>query len=511
MAWRWFYQFVFVVAILPLTPASGLTATPVDDRPNIVVILADDLGYGDVRPNNAGSRIPTPNFERLAKEGMNFSDAHSGSGVCTPTRYGLLCGRYCWRTRLKRGVLGGYSQPLIADDQPTIASMLKQAGYHTCCIGKWHLGLGWQWNSSAPENIDNFGIAGKPRDIDYSKPITNGPTNHGFDTCFVIPASLDMSPYVYIADNRVTQQPSENIDGEPFPKFYRRGDISSDFHHVECLDRLADEASQYIASRASKDSPFFLYFAMPAPHKPVIPSAEFRGKTELGVYGDFVSQVDATVGQILDALDEAKIADHTLLIVTSDNGSFMHRYDEPGTPDHVQDNSIQGYQSTNHTPNGPLRGTKADIYEAGHRVPFFCRWIDVIPPSTQSSHTICLTDILATAAEVAECTFDQHESPDSFSFLSSAKGQAESDRPPVIHHSAGGMFAIRDGNWKLILGNGSGGRQNPKGKPFEKPFQLYNLAADLGEQNNLFEQRLDVADKLIEDFESIAGGDQIDQ
>ena len=479
-----------------------------DEKPNIVVILADDLGYGDVQPNNPDSKIPTPTFARLAKEGVNFVDAHSGSGVCTPTRYGLVCGRYCWRTYLKKGVLGGYSKPLIAKDQQTIGHVLKGSNYHTCCIGKWHLGLGWQWNSELPSNINNFGIAGQQGAVDYSKPIDDGPTHHGFDTSYIIPASLDMSPYVFIKDDRVTEIPGKTIDGVKFPKFFRKGEISPDFTHVDCLGHLADKACAYIESRSKTDQPFFLYFPMPAPHKPVIPTPEFQGKTKLGPYGDFVAQVDDIVGRVMQAIDDAGIADNTLLIVTSDNGSFMHRYDSSEEKDHVDNESIQGFRSENHTSNGLLRGTKADVYEAGHRVPFFCRWPGKIPAASESTNTICLTDILATAADAAQCEFDKAKSEDTFSFLAAAMGESKSSRPPVINHSSGGTFAIRDGNWKLILGSGSGGRQKPRGKAFEQPYQLYDLSEDIGETNNVLNEHRGIESKLLKDFETVAYGDQ---
>lgn len=478
------------------------------DKPNIVVILCDDLGYGDVRPNNPQSPIETPSFDRLAKEGVNFTDAHSGSGVCTPTRYGLVCGRYCWRTRLKRGVLGGYSEPLIEKDQQTIGAVLQAAGYYTGCVGKWHLGLGWQWLDQAPDNINYFGVAGGKQTVDYSKALTDGPTFHGFDESYIIPASLDMSPYVYLKNDRVTQIPHKMIDGVGFPKFYRKGEISADFSHVGCLSHLMEQANKFIVEQSKTDKPFFLYVPLPAPHKPVIPMEPFQGTTEIGTYGDFVFQVDWTIGNILSTLDRSGVTDNTLVIVTSDNGSFMHRYDDPNKQDHVDDESIQGYRPEHHTANGRLRGTKADIYEAGHRVPFFVRWPNTIPAAKQNTSTICLTDILATAAAAASASFDLEKSPDSFSFLDAAKGKVHV-RPHVINHSAAGTFAIRDGKWKLVLGNGSGGRQQPRGKPFAKPYQLFDLESDIAETKNLVTQYPEIEKRLIAEFEEIANGDQI--
>jgi len=493
--------------------ANSAFATEVNDsKPNIVVILADDLGYGDVQPNNPDSKIPTPSFNRLAKEGVNFTDAHSGSGVCTPTRYGLVCGRYAWRTNLKRGVLGGYSKPLIATDQQTIGDVLKSAGYHTGCVGKWHMGLGWQWKTNPPDNINFFGIAGEKGSVDYGQPLTDGPTHHGFDESYIIPASLDMSPYVYIENDRVTKVPSELIDGEKFPRFYRKGEISDDFKHIDCLSHLMGKANEFIREQSKTDQPFFLYFPMPAPHKPVIPMERFQGKTKLGSYGDFVSQVDWTIGEVLKALDESGVADDTLLVVTSDNGSFMHRYDDDSTKDHVDDGGVQGYRAANHRANGQLRGTKADVYEAGHRVPFFVRWPGKIKANELSTKTICHTDILATAAEAAAVDFDKPKSEDSFSFLQSALSKPTHEllpRPLVINHSSNGMFAVRDGKWKLILGDGSGGRQQPRGKAFNKPYQLYDLDADIAEANNVIEDHADVEQRMTKVFEELAHGDEV--
>ena len=493
--------------------APGMADQPESENaalPNIIVILADDLGYGDVQPNQPESPLKTPAFNRLAREGVVFEDAHSGSGVCTPTRYGLICGRYCWRTSLKRGVLGGYSKPLIQPGRQTIATVLKKAGYHTGCVGKWHLGLGWQWRGKEPDNINFFGIAGQKDSVDYSQPLTDGPLQHGFDECLIIPASLDMSPYVFIENDRVTQPPKSVIDGRPFPAFYRKGEISADFQHIDCLGHLADRACEFIAQRAATGEPFFLYFPMPAPHKPVIPTPEFQGASQLGPYGDFVLQVDSTVNRVLKAIDQAGIADNTLLVVTSDNGSFMHRYDKPDQRDHTDDDSIQGYRATSHRANGPLRGTKADVFEAGHRVPFMVRWPAQIKAGGKVQNTVCLTDLLATCAAAANVEFDQVSAEDSFSFLPlvvSSADAADYRRPPVINHSANGMFAIRQGPWKLILGNGSGGRAQPRGKPFTKPYQLYDLSQDLGESNNLWEQQTSKASELESLFVRLAHDD----
>jgi arylsulfatase A-like enzyme len=475
----------------------GATASAADDRPNIVFILADDMGYGDVQALNPDSKIPTPNLNRLSREGMTFTDAHSPSAVCTPTRYATLTGRYSWRSRLKRGVLNGYSKPLIETDRPTVASFLKSQGYHTAVVGKWHLGLGFQKDEQG--------------NWDWQQPLSYSPIDAGFQRSHVIPASLDFPPYVYIEGHEITGKPDRIQPASKFPKFLRKGEIGSDFSMPDCLDHLTEVAADEIRTSAKADKPFFLYFPLTAPHKPVLPHSRFEGKTELGPYGDFVTQVDWTIGEILSAIDEAKITDNTLVVYTSDNGSFMYRRTDKDEGDHVSDESIQAFYEGNHTANGPLRGTKADIYEGGHRVPFFARWPGVIEPDSTCQETICHVDLFATAAAVAEAKLPPAEAaaPDSFSWLPLFRGNAKQfRRAPVIHHSASGMFALRDGDWKLILGNGSGGRQAPRGKRFQPPWQLFNLTTDLAETNDVYPDQLNVAQRLESELFRILADDK---
>jgi len=461
-------------------------------EPNIVFVMADDMGYGDAQPLNENSRIPTPNFNRLAAEGMTFTDAHTPSSVCTPTRYGVVTGRYCWRSRLKRGVLNGYSSHLIDTQRQTVASMLKARGYYTAVVGKWHLGL------------DFAKSAAGQRAFDYARPVRNGPNSLGFDFFYGVPASLDFPPYVYVRNDRVVELPSVRQQAQQFPAYLRAGERSPGLRPVDCLDDLLEQATDYISRRAATDEPFFLYFALTAPHKPVLPHPRFRGKSKLGPYGDYVIQVDWTVGRVLAALDEAGVKDDTLLIFTSDNGSFMYRLDEEGVADHVSDPTLQAYRADHHTANYVLRGTKADVWEAGHRVPFFARWPGKIEPGSRCKETICLTDFFATCAEIVGAKLPEGTAEDSFSLLPLMQGKPRPrPRPPVIHHSAGGMFAIRDGNWKLVLGNGSGGREQPRGKPFEKPYHLFDLSEDIGERRNLADQHPEVVRRMTDQFEEI--------
>ena len=465
----------------------ALLAGPSDaaeTAPHIIFILADDMGYGDVRVLNSESQIPTPSLDRIAREGMTFHDAHSPSAVCTPTRYGLLTGRYCWRSSLKRGVLNGYGTPLIEKDRPTVAAILKQAGYHTGIVGKWHLGL-------------NFGKREDGKSLDFSKPVQDHPGTRGFDDSYIIPASLDFPPYVYIENGRVTNPVTVEQPAQKFPAFLRKGPRSKDLVMEDCLDDLLSQATDFIRRRSTHEQPFFLYFPLGAPHKPVLPHSRFQGMTKLGPYGDFIAQVDWTVGQVLKTLDECKIADNTLVIYTSDNGSYMHRRDADDAVGHVDDETIQAFRADRHRSNHVFRGTKADIWEAGHHVPFLARWPGTIDAGSRCDETICLVDFFATAAEISAASIPEGAAQDSFSLLSLMQGKSSArQRDPVIHHSAGGAFAIRQGKWKLGLCNGSGGREMPRGKPFQEPYFLFDMSRDISERQNVIEDHPEIARRL---------------
>ena len=471
--------------------------------PNIVIILADDMGYGDVHALNPQSRIPTPSLDRVAGEGMSFVDGHSPSAVCTPTRYGLLTGRYAWRTRLKSGVLGGYSRPLLEPGRVTIAGLLKRAGYQTAAVGKWHLGMELPLKADAAFDDSWEGDPG----VDFSRPITDSPIQHGFDSFFGVAASLDMPPYVFIRNSRFDSVPDLEQEAVPFPHYIRPGPRARDFIVDEVLDRLKDEAARIIEHAGSNPKPLFLYVALTAPHKPTQPQTRFRGRTALGEYGDFISQVDWTVGAIVDSIDRAGMRDNTLVFFTSDNGSYMYAFDESEAVDHVDDPAKQGYYSRNHRANGPFRGTKADIWEGGHHVPLLVRWPGQVPTGSSCRSTVALVDLFATCAEIAGAEIEEGVAQDSCSLLRMMRGEAAERPVPVIHHSIDGMFSIRDGKWKLVLGNGSGGREAPAGEPFQKPYQLYDLSRDLGETRDLASQNPDVVARLTARFETIRGRD----
>ena len=465
------------------------------EKPNVIVILADDMGYGDIQALNPDSKVPTPNLNRLSTEGMTFTDGHSGSGVCTPTRYGMVMGRYCWRTRLKKGVLNGYSPHLIDPERYAIGDLFKQAGYATACIGKWHLGM------DLPLNDKKLDLSGK---------VKNGPNEQGFEYFYGITASLDFPPYVYIENDRITAKSLIKKPGIAFPHFIRAGETGADFDHEGCLDHLTEKVTDYIGKQAEAKKPFYLYFPLTAPHKPTWPAERFVGKSGIGLYGDFVMQVDWTVGQVLKSLKENGIDENTAVFYTSDNGSYMYRLDSPECPeklsrfsnkpgdgtDHQKDSTIQGYASATHTANGVFRGTKADIYEGGNHVPFLVRWPARVKAGSKSDHTVAIVDIFKTCADMIGEKVPEGDAEDSFSFYKLLIGQDGYSRPPVITHSSNGCFAMHDKKWKFIATTGSGGRTSPRSSPSQKPYQLYDLNSDISERKNLINERPEKAREM---------------
>jgi arylsulfatase A len=451
--------------------------------PNIVYILADDMGYGD--PSYAGGKIATPHLDRLAKEGMKFTDAHTSSAVCTPTRYGILTGRYNWRSPLKSSVLWGTSKPLIPTTRMTFAGFLKDSGYHSSVIGKWHLGLGWELLDK-PRKASEGETKGVGWDIDYTKKAANGPTALGFTEDFLYPASLDMPPYLYLRNDVPIGIPSVT---KAFKQPNRPGPATEDFEASKVLTDLAREAREFIGREAvKKDQPFFLYMPLTSPHTPLVPTVRWQGKSGLGDYADFMMETDWVVGEVLAELDARGLAGETLVIFTSDNGcSPMAKIPELAKKGHLV--------------NGPLRGHKADIFEGGHRVPFLVRWPGTVKAGTDCAATVCTTDLFATAADILGKKLPEDAAEDSFSMLPLLKGAEGFTRSFTIHHSINGSFAIRQGKWKLSLCPGSGGWSNPKpGKPTigMYPVQLYDLEADLGETNNLAEKNPEKVNEMAD-------------
>lgn len=509
------WQIVLTVTFSVCMPSVKLLATErqsMAERPNIVVILADDLGFGDLSCNNPASKITTPHADRLAREGMRFTDAHSPSAVCTPTRYSLLTGRYHWRTRLKSGVLDGLSPPLIEAERVTVASFLREQGYATACIGKWHLGLQWTRQDGTPEKLDRAAKGGVRTgdEIDYTRPFTGGPLALGFDHFFGISASLNMPPFCFLQGDRVLHLPTLHQPRIRDANFLAtdEGVRSPDFTNFGVLPRLNGEAIQFIESQARThpDQPFFLYAPLTSPHLPVVTNQEYRGRSEAGDYGDFVIETDAFVGAILDTLDRLKLTNNTLVLFTSDNGGLYHYWD-PQEVDDVKHYKVTGraayIREFGHQGNVWMRGTKADIWEGGHRVPFIVRWPGKTPAGAVSEQLVDLTDLLATVADIIDVQLPAHAGPDSVSILPALL--TEKPTVPVrehsVHLSFRGVFAIRQGHWKLIPEHrGSGGFSQPRqldptreGGP---PGQLYNLKDDPSETRNVYDEHLDVVERL---------------
>ena len=476
---------IHLLPALLLCLLSGWLAADDNLRPNVVVILADDLGIGDVSPTNPDCKIKTPNLQSMASEGITFFDAHSSSSVCTPTRYGLLTGRYNWRSRLARGVLSGTSDHLIPADRATMAQMLQEAGYHTQMIGKWH--LGWDWARVAKPN-------GKGKQIDFTQPVKNGPDINGFDGYYAHCGSLDMPPYVWVDTGKVTAVPDrqEGVTKRQDPYgWYRKGPIGKDFHIEKVLPHLFQKSIDHIKGRApaaKQGKPFFLYLALPAPHTPIVPVPPFKGASGMNPYADFVMQVDHHVGQLMAALKETGIDDNTIVFFTSDNGCSP-------------EGNFSVLKKFDHDPSAGFRGHKADIYEGGHRVPFIVRWPDGIKAGQQTQAMACLTDIYATVRELSGYSKQDRGGEDSFSLVPAFRGQSQTERVSLISHSIGGSFAIREGEWKLCLSAGSGGWSAPREADAKKqklpPLQLFNLKSDRGEQQNLVDTHPDKVNELL--------------
>lgn len=491
--WQSKLYFVLICCITVLS----INTVSAAQQPNIIVILADDMGYGDIQAYNSKSKIATPSIDNLAAKGIRFTDVHTASSVCTPSRYSLLTGRYAWRSRLKSGVTWGYSPLLIEPQLLTLPAMLKNNGYHTAAIGKWHLGMGESeadYFGSSADTSKNVG--------DVFSRLSPGPNEVGFDYFYGVPASLDMKPYVYVENGRpyspltgklIEASDSKRIGGKGF---WRKGLVAEGFVHEQVLPNLTEKALLYIDQQTdNKSKPFFLYFALTAPHTPWLATKEFRGKSDAGHYGDFAMQVDDVVGKITSKLEEKGLTENTLIIFTSDNGA------------HWLPSDIDEFK---HLANGNLRGQKADIHEGGHRVPFIARWPNHIPQNILTNKQVVLTDLFATFSDIVGYPLPKkgqdNVAADSISFLQPLLGQTKTDirKVPLVHHSLDGMFALRNGDWKLIEGQGTGGftlpaRVNAKG---EASYQLYNLKDDPQEKHNLAHKKPELVQELLKQLNS---------
>lgn len=507
--------YVFVLGILFSLPS---VAQNIENKPNVVIIFADDMGYGDISALNPESKIQTKNIDYLIKNGFAFTDAHASASVCTPSRYGLLTGRYAFRGRARTGI-NGFGTSVIEKDRKTLAHMFKASGYHTACIGKWHLGVDWQTKDNNPVSFSNQ--TGQTN-VDYSKPITNGPNDHGFDYSFIHTASLDMPPYLFIEDHEVVDQDivltsdlykskledteyawdrKHTKEGDVYWRkmvWWRKGEISNSFRIEDCLSDIMDKSKEYIlAENRGKPSnirddnqPFFLYIPLTGPHTPWVPEDQFKGQSEIGEYGDFVLNIDDVVGRIIDYLKSIGEFENTMIIFSSDNGAYWPESE---------------IEITHHDSNFGSRGQKGDVWDGGHHIPLVFHWPAGIEKNQQYHSLTSLTDIYATLAEFLGYSLDRSEGEDSFSFKPVLFSEStKSHRSSMVHQGSNGMFAIRYGKWKYIDGLGSGGFTYPsRAEPSQNGAkgQLYKIFKDPLESNNLYLSKIKTVNRLKSQLE----------
>ena len=470
-------------------------------KPNIILMFADDLGYGDLSSFNPFSKIQTKNLDKMAEEGMKFTNAHATSSLCTPSRYSLLTGRYNWRSALKQQVYIATEDNLIEEGRPTLASMLKQQGYRTSCVGKWHLGVQWEKTDSGKETsplnyskmYDWRNPNGSHTDIDYSKPYKNGPNDFGFDYFYGLLNSLGYPPHVYLENNRATKVPDAVVGADH--KLFDidsattsvRGPGTSDFVPEEAIPnfqkRVLGKIDEYCETG---DEPFFIYYPTPLVHVPLLPTGEFLGKSGIGLYGDFVLMLDAYVGEIMDKLEEKGIGDNTMFIFASDNGcSPMVDY--------------PALISKGHNPSYIFRGWKGDIYDGGHRTPYIIKYPKFIQPGLECRRMVSFSDLVATIAELLGIELPEDTAEDSISNLSLLKGEDTPVRDNIVFSCMSGALAIQKGPWRLEMCPGSGGPDEWFDPPdFSKmpEFQLYNMEGDIGERTNVIDRNPEVVTEL---------------
>jgi arylsulfatase A len=465
-------------------------------KPNIVILYADDMGWGDLGVQNPQSKIPTPHLDRLAREGMRFTNAHSSSGICTPSRYALLEGRYHWRKF--HGIVNSFDQPILDDEKATLAELLKNKGYHTACIGKWH--LGWDWNaikrpgSKSAEKGRGFA----PDVFDWSKAIPGGPLSHGFDYYFGDDVP-NFPPYAWFENDRVITEPTERLTTtKPTAEGSweaRPGPAVKDWDFWAVMPTLTEKAVDWIGKRKPEE-PFFLYFPFTSPHAPIVPTSEFEGKSQAGGYGDFVAQTDATVGRVLEALEKGGFTENTLVIFSADNGPEGYAYER--------------VKNFDHRSMGPLRGLKRDLWEGGHRVPFVVRWPQIVPAGRVSDDLLSQIDLYATIAAVVGAEIPTGSGEDSYDQLAMFRGNSSSARDTLVHNTNPNGYALRHGDWVLIEAKTGGVTGVP---PWfdevngyaknSQPGELYNLRDDLGQKKNHYAEMPEKVAELKERLQAI--------
>lgn len=483
------------LVLLTVLSLLGCSPSAPEAPPNIVLILADDFGVGDIQAHYPDNKIATPHLDRLVAEGVSFTDAHSPSAVCTPTRYGLMTGRYSWRTRLQEWVLAAYEPPLIEEGRTTLPGVLRSLGYSTALVGKWH--LGWEWPGPQPSRMTEIRNGQKALQWDFTQPIASGPTARGFDYYFGVDLP-NMPPFTFIENDRVVAQPTESYvhdesEGVVLPRGFEGSPMAPGWRLRRIVPELTAKAVSKVKEFAASREPFFLFYSMTSPHEPISASEQFRGRSGIAPIADFVMETDWSAGKVVEAVDEAGIAENTIVLFTADNG-------------HSHYTGWEELVEAGHMPSGPFRGHKGDIWEGGHRVPLVVRWPGRTEPGSTSSQLVSLTDVFATCLEAAGVPLPADGAEDSVSFLAAAAGTAAAGaRQSLVSHSNHGEFAYRDGAWKLVFRNAAASLEESRGKP--RTTELYDLEADPAESRDLAGERPEVLAEMRSKLEeAIARG-----
>jgi len=492
--------FIFLLVVISFTSCSKVEHR----QPNIIIIYADDMGYGDLNCQNPNSKIPTPNLDQLASEGMRFTDAHSSSGICSPSRFALLTGTYHWRRQ--HDIVGAFGKPFFQDSDITLPQLLKTIGYTTACIGKWHLGWDWDFKNDPSGEVMQWGKSRKvylPEDIDWSKPVAGGPLDRGFDYYFG-DGTINFPPYAWVENDRIIEMPTEEMDinnigfdTKEGQWEFRPGPKVKDWNPYEVLPTLAEKSLEWIKKR-NEDQPFFLYFALPSPHAPIIPNDEFDGKSQAGGYGDFLVQTDYVAGQVVEALKEKGLEENTIVIFSADNGTESYAWKRA--------------EKYGHFSMGDFRGLKRDVWEGGHHVPFIIKWPGQVEPGSISNEVISQLDIMATLAVIVGIDLPENAAPDSYSFLPVIKGEDYNSplREATVHNTYESKWGIRKGNWLYINHKTGGHREMPESfkkltgyTDFDTPGLLFDMEHDSEQGVNLYEEYPEIIiemDSLIQEY-----------
>jgi arylsulfatase A-like enzyme len=460
-----------------------------NQQPNIVIIYADDMGYGDLNCQNPNSKIPTPSLDKLASEGMRFTDAHSSSGICSPSRFAMLTGTYHWRRQHE--IVGAFGKPFFTEADITIAQLLKTKGYTTACIGKWHLGWDWEFENPPSGEVEQWGKMRKvylPEDIDWRKPVSGGPLDRGFDYYFG-DGTINFPPYAWVENDRIIEAPTEEMDihnigydTKEGSWEFRPGPKVKNWNPYDVLPTLTKKTIEWINNR-DKDQPFFLYFALPSPHAPIIPNDEFDNRSQAGGYGDFMVQTDWVAGQVLNALSKKGLEESTIIIFSSDNGTEAYAWKRA--------------EKYGHYSMGNFRGLKRDVWEGGHHVPFIVKWPGRIKAGSVSHEIVSQIDIMATIASIAGIELPENAAPDSYDFRPVLMGEEYSSpvRKVLIHNTYASKWGIRKGDWLYINHPSGGHRELPESfkeltgyTDFDTPGILFNMKDDSEQRINLYDE-----------------------